>query len=101
MRHRNLIHIRQTLAAALTTATPRAPRQERPRPAVKEDDWVILEARRLREVHGMSARAISTHLAALGVSMTINRVTNVIDYTTRAHLVPATGRREPYTPVVQ
>jgi len=96
MRHRNLIHIRQSLAAALTTATPRAQRQPRPRPAAKEDDLAILEARRLRETHGMSARAIAVHMAAIGVPMTITRVTNVIEYATRAHLVPTAGRREPY-----
>ena len=104
-----LYHVRRSLLAA----QPAAPRSRTPRPAMvvhgpklvraslgakqtKEPDWVILEIRRLRETRGMSPGCVRMHFARLGHELTENRIRSVMAYTTRAHLVPDAGRRDPY-----
>lgn len=67
------------------------PTRSRGAPPVREPDAVILEVRRLAEQLGMPPGQIRTHLLAHGVSITINRISQIRNYSTRAHLVPAPG----------
>ncbi len=89
-------------------ATPRAkrPPQRRgllpgavPRPgaATKEHDTVILEVRRLFEIEGLGCATIRKHMSSLGIEMTIDRVHSIVNYTTRAHLIPTQGSKPYFT----
>jgi len=78
-------------------ATPRAIKikQPHPRPPGKGSDELILEARRLREQCGMTSSQIRSHLESLGYCVSIDRIGNICNYTTRSHLVPSPGA-QPY-----
>lgn len=88
-------------------APPRAPRifnGPKPRATVRAaqpgslPDWVVLEVRRLRESDGMMPKQIAVHMAGLGVDIETTQIHAIVYYTSRAHLVPAHRRREPYGP---
>lgn len=57
----------------------------------KGPDELILEIRRLHEQSGMQPVQIAKHLEAFGFDVPANRVRNICEYTTRAHLVPLQG----------
>lgn len=57
-------------------------------PSTKGSDELILEIRRLSEVEKMFPAQIRDHLLTLGVHVTKDRVRQIFQYTTRAHLVP-------------
>lgn len=92
--------LRRSLLHKLWEPTPRVfkPTKTQNKRATKEPDLAILEARRLREMHGMACSAIAEHMTAIGVHMTPQRATNICNYITRSHLVPDDGRATPYTP---
>lgn len=57
-------------------------------PFTKGSDELILEVRRLREVEKMFPAQIRDHLRNLGVNLSKERIVQIYQYTTRAHLVP-------------
>lgn len=67
------------------------PTRSRGAPPVREPDEVILEVRRLAEQIGLPPSQIRARLLAIGISIGINRISQIRDYCTRAHLVPAPG----------
>lgn len=66
------------------------PKARRPNthPVTKGSDDLILEVRRLREVEKMFPAQIRDHLRAMGIRLTKERITQIYQYQSRAHLVP-------------
>jgi hypothetical protein len=106
-----LLPISDSLIASVMGSSYGAPRARQvlrkfngPKPAppgtarVKYHDTVILEIRRLKEQTGMMPKAISEHLAKLGIEITREEIIRILSYQTRGHLVPDEGA-DPYLPV--
>lgn len=72
------------------------PKQRKEHPHGAIPDWAVLEMRRAHENDGMPLRLIAPHMALLGIDTTPERVRAFLNYSTRSHLVPEPGRREPY-----
>jgi hypothetical protein len=79
-------------------ATPRKvrPKKVQGRPNCKGADALVLEVRRLSEQLGLSPAQIRVQLQGDGHDLAVSRIFNLINYTTRSHLVPAPGAK-PYT----
>lgn len=90
------VPLRASLVAAVLGAdygTPRAskPQAAQPRPPSKGPDAMVLEVRRLYEQKGLSPSAIRAHMASLGYGLSLDRISQLIEYQTRSHLVPTRG----------
>ena len=57
-------------------------------PSTRGSDELILEVRRLREVEKMFPAQIRDHLQATGIRLTKERIVQIYQYQSRAHLVP-------------
>lgn len=64
----------------------------------KHPKWVVLEARRLRETHGLQVHQILHKLELRGVEATMSDIERYVNYQSRASLIPVTNRRDPYGP---
>lgn len=89
-------HLRDSLVSSVLGAdyaTPRAKKAPKPhpRPDAKGPDEMVLEIRRLHEQVGMTPTQIRAHIAALDFALSVDRISNLVNYTTRSHLVPAPG----------
>lgn len=101
------LSIRTSLATALWASMPvqvkPAPvelvvhgpkvRVARAHPTCKEPDEVILEVRRLSESENAKPKEIHLRLLAHGFDLTRNRIIQIRQYATRAHLVPSNTTR--------
>lgn len=65
------------------------PKESRHHGAVKHDDEVVLEVRRLHEQAHLPPTKILAHLVELGVDINLGDVKRYADYRSRALLIPA------------
>lgn len=108
MRYTSANPLRDALARSLWASLPPTPRQapkpgrgRHSRPPTKEPDNVLLEVRRLRETHGWMPARIQAQMAQLGVNLSTERINQILEYQTRAHLVPEITTRPYWTPTAQ
>lgn len=87
--------ITAVLGAGYATERVKKVAKAKHRPASVGPDKLLLEIRRLSEQEGLAPAQIVLHVAALGYAVDISRVSNICNYTTRSHLIPAPGAK-PY-----
>lgn len=91
---RSVLGLSPGLVRSVMSSLPPLPKQKpkqkgRKGPAGKGSDEMILEVRRLREQRGMTCGQIRVHMADLGFKLTAERILQIVEYSTRSHLVPA------------
>lgn len=79
--------LKQECTAALY-ARRKAKRGYQYRPKVKEPDELILLIRGLREHQELAISQIIKYVSIGGTKLTESRVWNIVQYTTRVHLIP-------------